>query len=639
MLQQLLSILTFCTLPLAAFGLGRPIVRGLGVGREDRLSTAVWSIALGLVAAGLFLTALGLVGGLYVPVIGVMTIAAACWGVRELLRDYRAADEMRTDTSGWEDPEQSPPTAWTPPPTWLSVAILAAAGLACAGSLLGALAPPTAGDALCYHLQLPKAFLAQHGFAHLPYDPNSTFPLLTEMWFLWGLAIDGGVCAQLVHWGIGLLLGLATVVLATPLLGRRWAWIAGAVVVLTPGITNQMTAPLNDVALAAFTTLTLAAWYRAAIEEKNRRWFVVAGLTAGAALSIKYIAGVFAVAVAVTWLWAIVWRPQRRLFLLQGAAIVAVIAASVGGTWYLRAAWYRGNPVYPFLGEVFSDGNDPVEDGRETLPQRKSPLGRSPLAMVTAPWQVTMHADRFGGRGHRLGVLLLAAVPGLLFCRRLRGLGMLVTVAFVYCAVWFLLRQNVRFLFPAVSPLAVAAVWVWMEMRRFRPAPRWIAGAAFAVAILAMAVVPLRRARSKLAVAVGLQQRADYLLEHEPTWKAAAVANETLPPDAHILSQDHRQFYFNCRTTRESIYRHATHYDRDLADPGRLGRELREAGFTHLLLAEVVDGRGITYDSTLRRLADAQLAGDAAGELTVLTDYRFHDSEGAVRRYRLVALE
>ena len=44
-----------------------------------------------------------------------------------------------------------------------------------------------------------------------------------------------------------------------------WAWAAGALVVLVPGVNNQMTAPLNDVALALWTTLAMAAWWRAVI--------------------------------------------------------------------------------------------------------------------------------------------------------------------------------------------------------------------------------------------------------------------------------------------------------------------------------------------------------------------------------------
>jgi len=669
MFQQLISILAFSLVALAAFGVGRPVLRGLGVGQEDRLSAGVWSIALGLIVAAMFLMGLGLLGGLYAPAIGAMTAAAACWGAIELRRGcfgphggteggqshFCGLLPQESGQSPASDTGEPAPPAWPTSPWWLLAGVGMAAAAAAIGSLVGALAPPTAGDALCYHLQLPKVFLAEHGFADLPYDENATFPLTAEMWFLWGLALDGGVSAQLVHWGLGVLLTLATVVLATPILGRPWAWIAGGVVLLTPGVNNQMTAPLNDVALAAFTTLSLAAWYRAAVDEDDGRWFVVAGMAAGAALGTKYIAGLFALAVAATWLWAMARHPQHRWRLLRGAAVVAVVAASIGGPWYLRAAWHRGNPLYPFLGEVFSaearGGQSPFRgQGREnwdspreglpaTLPASKSPLGRGLAAMAAAPWHVTMHPERFGGRGHQLGVLLAASAAGLLFCRRLRGLGTLLAVTAVYCVVWFLLRQNVRFLFPAAPLLAVATVWVWIEMGRFPRAPRWMAAAVYVLVVVAMAAAPLRRAREQVGVATGLVSRSDYLAEHEPTWPAAVVANAELPRDAHILSQDYRAFYFDRRTTRESIYRRRTHYDRQIGDPGEFGRTLRRAGFTHLLVAESVGGDGAAFDPTLRRLAERQWATDAAGQLRVLADYRFHDCSGAVRRYRLVALE
>ena len=641
MLLQLLSILAFLGLIVAAFGLGRPILRGLGVGQGDRLSTAVWSIALGLIVGGSLLLVLGLAGVLYAPLIGVLTVVACFWGVGEMLHGYLRASAGETIISNddladeFDDPPQSP---LAPPARWLSRAVLLAAAVACLGSLVGALAPPTAGDALCYHLELPKVFLAEHGIGDLPYHDRATFPLMTEMWYLWALALDGGVCAQLVHWGLGILLGLATVVLATPILGRPWGWIAGALVVLTPGINNQMTAPLNDVALAAMTTLALAAWWQAAVDGESRRWFVVAGLAAGGALGTKYLAIIFGIVVAGTWLWALVRRPHRRRLLLEGAGIVAVVALSIGGPWYVRAAWYRGNPVFPFFGEVFAQGDAPASEMVETLPASKSPLGRSPTAMLAAAWRVTMQPERFGGRAHQLGVLLLAAAPGVVFCRRLRGLRTLLAVAAGYGVAWFLLRQNVRFLFPMVPLLAVAVVWVWIELRRFRPAPRRIVAVAFAVVLAAMAVVPLRRSCGQLAVAVALEDRDAYLLRHEPTWPAAAVANAVLPADAHILSQDYRAFYFDRRFTRENIYRRQTRYDEDIAGPGELTRRLRDAGFTHLLLAENLTREGITYDPVLSRLADAQLDSNPAGELQPLTDYRYHDRDGAVRHYRLVML-
>ncbi|MHC4180123.1 MAG: phospholipid carrier-dependent glycosyltransferase, partial [Planctomycetota bacterium] len=618
-----------------------PILRGLGVGQEDRLSVGVWSTGLGLIAAGMLLLGLGLLGGLYVPVIGVATVAACFWGLGEIIRGRLHSARQKEQWPGGappnpaDEPQDAP---CTPPARWLSRGILLAAAAASLGSLFGALAPPTAGDALCYHLELPKTFLAEHRILYLPYHDNSTFPLLVEMWYLWGLALDGGVCAQLVHWGLGILLALAAAVLATPILGRRWAWIVAAVVVLTPGVNNQMTAPLNDVALATLTTLALAAWWRGAIGQHGRRWFVVAGLAAGGALGTKYLALVFAAAMGLTWIWAVARRAGGRRLLLEGAAVAAVVAASIGGPWYARAAWHRGNPVFPFLGEVFGSV-DSAAGLRETLPQSKSPLGRGPLGLAAAAWQVTMHPERFGGRGHQLGVLLLAALPGVLLCRRLRGLGTLLGVGLGYCVLWYLLRQNVRFLFPAVAPLSVAAVWVWIEMRRFPRFARLASAATFVGVLLAMTAVALARSRDQMAVAVGLEDRQHYLLRQEPTYRAAEIFNVLASPGDHLLSQDYRAFYFNGRVTRESIYRRCTDYDRQITDPAELSGRLRGAGFTHLLLAETLTGDGIRYDPTLSRLADAQLAAGAHEELVTLDEYRFPDSDGAVRRYRLVKLD
>ncbi len=633
MIDSLFSLLSLGVVALASYGVGRPIVRALGVGQEDRLSTAVWSTATGLIAAGTGLAGLGMLGLLYVPLIGIASLTACFAAIGQIVAEAGGQDAC-ADVPG--EAEGTPP-AWASPPKWLVGGVLLPAGLACLGSLASALAPPTAGDALCYHLELPKAFLADHALTYLPYSENSTYPLLAEMWFLWALALDGGVAAQLVHWGLGVLLGLATVVLAAPVVGRGWGWIAGALVVLVPGVNNQMTAPLNDVAFALATTLAVAAWWRVVVAGESRRWLVLAGLAAGGALGTKYLAMLFLAALAVPSAWAFLRHRHRRWTLLQGAAIVTVVAASVAGPWYVRAAWYRGNPVYPFLSEVFP-GDPGTAEEHETLPESKSPLGRSLTGAIAAPWQVTMHPERFGGRGHQLGVLLLAAVPGVVLTRRLRGLGTLVAVALFYCVCWFVLRQNVRFLLPVVPLAAIVVVWVWVEMRRFPRLPRRLAGAAFAATLAAYALVPPARARDHAAVAVGWESRDDYLLRQEPTWLAADVMGHFSGADTHLLSQDYRAFHFPCRVTRENVYRRRTHYDRAIADPADFSRILRRAGFTHLLLAENVADRGIEYDPTLRRLAEAQWSTPAADRLLPLVDYRVADADGAVRRYRLVML-
>lgn len=640
MLEQLLSLLSVMALGLAAYGVGRPILRGLQVGEEDRLSVAVWSLAIGLVTVGGLLACLGFLGALYVPLIGVLTAGACFWGLGEILTGYLQRYEQRTvptiQKPAWSEPQE--PVACAPPPRWLSRTLLLLAAMACLGSLVGALAPPTDGDALCYHLELPKAFLAAHSLPYLPDSDNSTFPLLVEMWYLWALVLDGGVAAQLVHWSMGILLALAAVVLATPLLSRPWAWLVGAVTALVPSVTSQMTAPLNDAALALFCTLTLAAWWRAVIDGESRRWFVLAGLAAGGALGAKYLALLFGAALVLTAL-GIAWRhPERRRLVLEGTAVIAVVALSLGGFWYVRAAWYRGNPVYPFLEEVFH-GKTVAEGGLPTLRECKLPLGRNPLTLVTGAWKITIHPERYGGRGHQLGALFLATLPGLLWARRLRGLGLLMAMAGIYWFLWFLLRQNVRFLLPMAPILSTISLWVLVEMQRLPRGPRWITGAALGLALLTCSAAAAVRCHDRLAVACGWQSRDEFLMQREPTWPAARVLNELVHPDDHILSQDFRAFYFNCRLTREDLYRRRTGYDLQVTDPQAFSKQMREAGFTYLLLAENQACDGYQFDPTLSELAEGQWASGNSTGMTVLTEYDFEDVDGGLRHYRLVMLK
>ena len=631
MLDSLNSILALVAMTLASYGMGRPIVRGLKLANDDRLETIVWSLALGLIAAGMGLTCMGLAGWIYKPVIGTMTLAAACWGSRCAYFDFRPRPaRLATGQAGnlLPDVRRS-----------ISIGLAAATALAAGAALIAALAPPTAGDALCYHLELPKVYLAQHALVDLPYSDNGTFPLLVEMLFLWGLALDGPVAAQLVHWGLGLLFGMGGVVLATPVLSRPWAWLAGALVLLVPAVTNQMTAPLNDAGLACFTTLALAAWLRPIVYREDGKWFLVAGLFLGAALGSKYLAMVFALSVATTLAWSC-WRwPERRRTLLAGFAVTTVVAVSVAGVWYVRAAWYRGNPVYPFFSQHIGGDAGPDEGD----PGRKTPLAWNPAQVAAAPWHVTMQPERFGGRGHQLGPMFLAILPGLFVSRRLRGLGTLLSIAGVYWLLWYGLRQNTRFLLPLVPLLATAAVWVWIEIGRFPRLPRWIASAVMLAAVAVGVAAPLKRARDKLAVAVGYESRVAYLMRVEPTYRAAIAANRPGEAVGNILSQDYRAFYFDGRVTRENVYRRRTQYDRLVRRPTQLTERLRDAGFSHLLLAESRSSEGIGFDPTLGRLADQQLAGELSlpreqRSLRLVTEYDFTDADGAARHYRLLKL-
>jgi hypothetical protein len=454
------SLLTLAVITLAAFGTGRPLVRAVRLAERDRLAKNLWSVVLGWVVLGLLWAGMGLAGLLYAPWIGTITLLACLWGAAELmLARQAAAVPIAAESAG------------DPPPVWLRRGMLGVGLAVSLAALVSALAPPTAGATLGCQLELSKTFLSEHALVYLPYQEHSRLPLLVEMWYLWGLALDGGVCAQLIHWEMAVLLALAAVVLATPVVGRGWAQIVGSLVLLTPD---------------------------------------------------------------------------------------------------------------------------------------------------------------------SLGVVFLAAIPGLLLCRRLRGLGTLLAVSAGCTLVWLVVQPDGHFFFPMIPALATAVVWVGIEIGRMPAAPRSVAATVLLGLIGVVAATAAARCRSQLGVALGLERRSDYLLRHEPTYEAAEVFNCLFDSRAHVLSQDECGFYFNCRVTREDVYRRLTRYDGQITNPLWLSRHLRQAGFSHVLLAEPVAAADAA-DSPLARLAEAQrqVYPDA---MVPLADYCFTGGDGATRRYRLLML-
>ncbi len=635
MVETLRSLLWFSLMVLAAYGAGRPAAAVLLPCCGDPFGRRLWSIAIGLLAYGTVFAFLGFAGLLYPPLLGVLTLLGDALAVAQLRNgaNMRWGVAPQGEQAGEEPLVQLPGELPRPVLAGLLLLWLLVAG----ASLLSALAPPTAGDALCYHLELPKRFLLDRAVRFLPYSENSTFPLLTEMWYLWGLALDGPVAAQLMHWLAGVLLCLASVWFARPMLGRRWAWVTGSVVLLVPGLNNQMTAPLNDVALALWTTLALAAVWRAINPPWDHRYWLPAGLAAGGAMATKYTAFLVAAAATVWLAWASIRHDAVRRKLLHSVITAAVVAVSVSGIWYLRAAWYRGNPVYPFFDRALSiSAHAPAS--RIDPPDGKRPLRASLPELVCSAWTVTMRPERFGGRAHQLGVLFLAVVPGLLMGRWPRWVIPVLGFCTVYWLLWLGIQQNLRFLLPIVPLLAVPAVWVFSCVQGMGRLPRAVVLTVLAGIFVANTAIAVRRASAHWAVALGVETRTQYLARCEPTWLAAGILADHAGRDARLLSQDYRAFYFPARVVRESVFRRHIAYQKAILSPGDLSRVLRQLGFTHVLLVENESGHGITFDPLLTQLVDRQLASPHADHLVPLAQYRVCDADGAIRRYRLLQL-
>lgn len=520
------------------------------------------------------------------------------------------------------------------PRTWPDRAIDGCLIVTFAGTLLTALTPVTDGDALCYHLQVPKVFLSAGSAVYDPDLHETIYPLVTESLYAIGLAARGPVACRLIQWLLGLVFAANVGAMARPVLGDRARW-ASAVAMLVPAISNGMSAPLNDVALAAFGNAALFAWTR----WRDRSSLNAACLTGGMiglAIGVKYPALVLAGLIGIfgrTGLCACCvglkkTGTEARSTGMRHLIAFGVVAIVVGGPWYLRAYLHTGNPVYPFFRQVF--GGSGID---EVLDPAKKAMVPSLWNVATAIVPMTLQPGRFDSVSHQFGPAFLLFLPALIWMRPPRRIWGLAAVGYAFLVLCVSQRQSMRFVLIAVGPMAIGVAWlasVWWDRKGI--SGRILVGILLAV-LASEAALAAIRPRHALAVLSGRESADSYLARREPTFVVGRWIGENLPPDARIVGQDHRGFYLPRDYSMELAHRRRTGLGKSGESADDVIEHLKRAGFTHVLLCPPVRENAVEFDPTLGRLLASWLL-----EAPALYRRDLADADGVVRRYAIHAL-
>ena len=312
--------------------------------------------------------------------------------------------------------------------------------------------PPTAFDATLYHLPFARAFAATGSLPFLPAMRIPIFPQLLETLFALLLPFAGDLAAHAVAL-------IATILTASLLLlwGRRVSpaagWIAAAAFAGSPLVVYLAGTAYVEPGLVLFAT---AACYAAARwrDGGGEGWLTLAALFAGAAADTKYLGLLVLASVALA---AAVVTPAgpavprwRRLARVAAAAGIAI------APWYGRIVAATGNPLFPFLPEVFGSSPwSPKGLGPPAGFQRH--LGRLALDLVRLPWDVVFARRRLGGYPPYSPIFLLALPALLAAAWRRRRVRLLLLAAAGYAAVVLALLPDARYLLVAL-PLVCLAV-------------------------------------------------------------------------------------------------------------------------------------------------------------------------------------
>jgi len=320
---QFLTLVVLGTLVVCA---GAPLVRDLGGdGLRERLA---WSIALGLLlwAEACFLA--GLAHALRAPIVVTLALGALALGGKEAWR-------LTRDLLAWCRASRARP--W-----FVALALLFAAPI-----VVSALYPPFHWDETIYHLVFARSFAESGSLPYLIAARVPVFPPFAEALSAAVLLLADDVAT---HWvAIVATVGTVLLLLAWRDVPRSVRLLAAALFLGSPLVVFLAGLGYVDPLLTLWVTAAVAALDRAR-RGGARRWLAVAGASAGAAASVKYL-GLFVVGwIALESLCT--WRGPLRARLAATSTVVASSLA-VAGPVYARIVAWTGSPLFPFYPAVF----------------------------------------------------------------------------------------------------------------------------------------------------------------------------------------------------------------------------------------------------------------------------------------------
>ena len=511
----------------------------------------------------------GLAGLVHPAVFGLLALAGL--GAFLFHRDFRA-DAARL-------------SAFLTDPALLLAVVPAAILLLAASCPPGLLWPREAAgyDALEYHLQIPREWLALSAIRPLPHNVYSYLPLNLEILSLALMSLRGGAYEAMlaIQW-LHASFALATALLLGSWIGARtgWrgaGWAAGLAFLAVPWTLVTGSLAYNE---AATAFLIAAAWVLLWEGGQTKRMIAAAGIVAGAAAGTKLTAAGFGVAPMLA-VWALfrdreegaTARSGRALAVL---ALVFVLAASaIHAPYVARNAAWTGNPVFPFATRILGRAHwSAAEEWRWMDAHRpKGGAGERSAAL----WSRGLADPGFGP------VWWLAGAAGLALAlsqRRARPLAA-AAAAFVGLQVVFWIAATHlqgRFLHPLAVPLSVA---IGLGVSVFRGAPS-LAGHRRPAVWSAVAVLALGHGAWHLALFREAAPRAGDAIR-DPWVFADVVEGPLLAGRKVLLVAEARAFYYPPGTvyaTPFEVSPFARFWREAGGDPGRVIDAMRQKGIT-----------------------------------------------------------
>lgn len=467
-------------------------------------------------------------------------------------------------------------------------------------------------DALSYHLQLPKEWLALGRIQPLPHNVYSYLPGYVEAAFyhiavLTGEGVNSAYANQLLHAGLTLLTALVVGRTATRLGGTLAGIIAAVLLLGTPWIIVVGSLGYNEMAVA----LLFACGLSLLLQNPKITWREGAalGLLISAACGSKLTAIGFVAAPLIA--IALINIPPKRwlgVFFSVGITSLFILLP------YLLRNWiYSGNPIFPFAADLlgsahwtaeqmqtFSNGHAPPESFGLRLSEMWHQLMRYGLGSnpyKDEPWRAQWSILPW------LSIISLAILTAIKPWRKLALrlilailIGILFWLSFTHIKSRFVLPIAV----PAVLAISIAIALAAKHFKQYIGVSSTRLGLAIILLFWSIQTAFIfadeggnAPAQQIEAIDVFTGDALTVSLRDELAKRSPIITvNHLLPDNAKVLFLgEATPFYYKANITYQTTWDRGPLSEIIRADPDQPTTwiaQLRELGFTHILINYVM---------------------------------------------------
>lgn len=488
--------------------------------------------------------------------------------------------------------------------SWPSKVLIGYLAIVASINLLAALAPVIGVDELIYRLAAAKLYL-RHG--RLMYIPSMVFhqqPQHIQMIQLWGMALGSESSAQVVQWGMGVLLLLALVDLARHEMPPTWALLSGAVFYTYSDVIVMSGRASPDLANGFFMALAIIAWLKWLKTDVNR-WLIAAGIFSGLFAAGARLPGAYGAISLAALVFIVGWRQRRWKFLVatKYSLGLGMLAFLMVAPWYARSYLQTGNPVWPFLATVFGARDwTTATYNLFTANYSQQEVGRwlSVGRIFTAPWHLTMRPEQF--HSGVAGPLMLATLPLAFIVRLPRRLQWLLAACGILGIMWYVSYPRLRAFIPGVAFLSMIVGYLLWRLWLADVLPLWVRVSAMAIALMWLFVglgTAMRFHLRAAGVTLGLHQENKYLAQRltEPDMKFYwfddyKALNRIIPAENRLLIYETRGYHLEFDYDYYTLIARRTPDTTRLRDQDFVAQQVRALGSDYVLLWPEPQQRG-----------------------------------------------